>query len=186
MLLDEKELLSAFRNGDESAFAMLYDQYWEHLYLHAFRILKDRHATEDVIQDVFISLWKKHKTLKIRNLNNYLYQATRYQVFRYLRRKGYTEPLTAELEFCLTTDDLQSAIQENELRTWIDREVDKLPPKCREIFLLSRHQLLNNREISSRLAISVKTVENQMTIALRRLRQLYQRLSLYLLFLIFF
>jgi RNA polymerase sigma-70 factor (ECF subfamily) len=169
----DKELVSSISNGNQDAFNMLYSRHWEDLYKYAFVILKDKDACKDVIQDVFIWVWEHRKGLDIQAPRSYLKTAVKYKVANYIRTGNIRESFFEEtIQFNPAQSEPGAAefAEANELNSIIRLTVAHLPVKCREIFRLSREGNLSNREIARQLGISIKTVENQMTIALHRIR----------------
>jgi RNA polymerase sigma-70 factor (ECF subfamily) len=167
---DETQALQRLANGDENALAAIYHRYWKPLYIQAYNILKDRMVCEDIIQEIFLQLWRKRETLNItQTLQGYLSAATRYQVFHYIRKMPKREFLFENLEERITAG-AGLLVEEKDLHEQINEIVSRLPEKCRVIYKLSREEYLPHKEIAARLHISIKTVENQLTIALRRLR----------------
>lgn len=165
---DDRNLLELLQSGDEGALAAIYDRYWSKLYLQAYNIIRDRQTAEDIVQEIIVQLWMKRTVIQIANLNAWLYSAVRYQVFRAVRSGKLPAPVLIEnLHFINDTD---SRLIEKEIQKLLDEGVADLPEKCRQIFSLSRREHLTTKEIATRLGIAPKTVENQLTIALRRLR----------------
>jgi RNA polymerase sigma-70 factor (family 1) len=166
----DQELLGLLREDDKNAFDELYHQYSKRLYIQAFKMLNDEIQSKDVVQEVFLQLWNKRATQQIESLNAYLYAITRFQVFKALRSgKSHVDVFDVEQELPLCRNT-EYAIAEREVSTAFFSGLSDLPQKCRTIFTLSRVECLSNREISLRLSISPKTVENQITIAIRKLR----------------
>ena len=166
----DQELLGLLREDDKNAFDELYHQYAKRLYIQAFKMLNDDIQSKDVVQEVFLQLWNKRATQQIESLNAYLYAITRFQVFKVLRSvKSHVDVFDVEQELPLCRNT-EYAIAEREVSTAFFSGLSDLPEKCRTIFTLSRVECLSNREISLRLSISPKTVENQITIAIRKLR----------------
>lgn len=167
--LDDHDLLDLLRKGEAPAFDTIYQRYWALLYQHAYYILHDKEACGDIIQDVFVWLWQHRQEVKPISLKPYLKAAVRFKIANYIRagkvRDSFFDALQ-ENEGYTIIDDL--AVKE--LKTIIAQAVNTLPEKCREIYRLSRHEHLSNAAISRRLGISEKTVENQMNIALKRIR----------------
>lgn len=179
---EEKSLLERLIQEDRSAFEQIYNNYWSKLYIYAYNILRDRQASEDIVQEVLVSLWLKRKVLEINSLNAFLFTSVRYQVLKYIRSGKVRENFFLEIEQISESTAIE-LITEKNINDMIDIHVTKLPARCREIFLMSRKQHLSNKEIAERLNISSKTVENQITIALRGLRiALGEFFTLYLLF----
>ena len=167
--LTDDQLINRLINGDKRAFHEIYDRYVEELYRYAYHILQDDAACQDAVQELFIWLWDQKSTLRVTRLKAYLTAAIRYRLVREIQVSRRREeilskfPLSQEYE---TTDSLEL----QELQNLIDAMVDTLPPRAREIFCLSRREYLSTKEIATKLSLSEKTVENQLTIALRKIR----------------
>jgi len=168
---DEKEILRRLAEGDQSALTGIYQQFWQPLFLSAYNVIKDKKACEDIIQEIFLQLWLKRESLNVReSLKGYLLAATRYQVFRYIRNTPVRSELYIHLEERMAAPSADLSLLQKDLSRQIEKVVGDLPEKCQQIYRLSREELLSHKEIAERLNISTKTVENQLTIALRRLR----------------
>jgi len=186
---DEALFLRVKENSDEAAFAELYDRHWKRLFQIAFGKVGNRQIGENIVQDLFTNIWKRRKKTVIqKSFASYLNSALRYIIINHYRaikvRKDYAEgESTKVLSNGLTTDKLVSY---NELFQSIQREVDNLPKRCSEIFKMSRFDHMSNREIAETLEISSKTVENQITKAIKLLRyNLKELISLALTFFLF-
>jgi RNA polymerase sigma-70 factor (ECF subfamily) len=167
---DEK-LLQLLANGNDDALAEIYRHFWKPLFISSYNILKDKAACEDIIQDIFMQLWLKRRTLTIKeSLHAYLHSAARYQVFRYIKNNAGREMLFEGLDERLTGPSPENDLQQKEISEIINTVVNTLPEQCRTIYKMSREQQLSHKEIAEQLHISTKTVENQITIALRKLR----------------
>lgn len=167
----EQQLLHRLAQGDETALAAIYQQHWQSLFLSAYSVLKDRKQCEDIIQDIFLQLWLRRADLQIReSLKAYLATATRYQVFRYLRKAAEKKQVLHRLPAEPAIQETEQALLQKDIRHRIEAVVAVLPDKCRQIYRMSREEYLSHKEIAAQLQISTKTVENQLTIALRRLR----------------
>lgn len=169
----DSELLVLLSQDDKAAFDALYSRHWPALYKNAYFILKDQDACKDVVQDIFVWLWEHRKRLAVDSLKSYLKAAVKFKVANYIRseniRKSFFEALTrfASPALLPTAEEIAEI---KEMNAIIQQAISELPIKCREIFKLKREEHLSNKEIARRLSISIKTVESQMTIALRRIR----------------
>jgi len=166
----DQELLELLKNDDNEAFQELYHRYFNRLYRQAFKMLKDDTLSKDIIQEVYLQLWNKRQTQKIDSLNAYLYAITRFQVFKVIRSGKYHEDIFEvehQLPYCRVTEN---NIAEKEVSSAFFSGLSDLPEKCRMIFSMSRVECLSNREIGLKLSLSPKTVENQITIAIRKMR----------------
>jgi RNA polymerase sigma-70 factor (family 1) len=169
---DDGTLVHLLTKGDDTAFTELYDRYWKLLFYVAFKRLKDHVLAEEVVQDVFADIWLRRHSLKIQSAFKYYIAAcAQYQVMAQLarRKKNALVPIAAatdpagftQADHLLLVKDLEEQLQQL---------VASLPEKCRLVYELKRGEGLTNREVADQLGISEKTVENQMTKALGRIR----------------
>lgn len=180
----DQKLLGLIATGDRKAFDELYSRYVEYLYHFAYHILEDSDECQDVIQDVFLWLWDNRQKQKISLVKPYLCAAVKFRLIRSIQQSKRREEILAKQELP-TAFDPGDTVELGELKKIIEDLVQDLPPRAREIFELSRFSYLTNKEIAARLDISEKTVENQMTIALRKLHRglgPYRALLVFLLF----
>jgi len=168
----DEELLELIRQEDRVAFEQIYNRYWSKLYISAYKILRDRQSSEDIVQEVLVQLWLKRSTQQIESLNAYLYTAVRFQVFTTIRKNKVRETLFAEIEELVDFNSAEDNLVVLDITHKLEKSIADLPEKCREIFSLSRKEQLSTKEIAARLGISPKTVENQLTIAFRKLKVL--------------
>lgn len=172
-LYTDLDLVGLLAQDDQLAFEELYTRHWATLYQSAFFILRDKDACMDMVQDVFAWMWEHRHTLQVKSVKAYLKAAVRFKMANYIRSGRVRDSFFQELAN-YTPSTLPPGSEElaeaKELQTIIQHAIVQLPQKCQEIFRLSREERLSNQEIANRLGVSVKTVENQMTIALKRLR----------------
>ena len=177
----EEELLDKLSGGDQKAFDEIYKRHWSSMYRAGRRILKDHDAVMDVLQEVFIWIWKNHEQLSIRSLKPYLHAAVKFKVANYIRDGKIRSSLFEEIENIEEPGALsENSLEVKELQQVIADFTKTLPEKCRQVFLMSRQDQLSNKEIAKELGISVKTVENQMTTALKKLRLSLARMFYFL------
>nr|WP_236059807.1 RNA polymerase sigma-70 factor [Chitinophaga rhizophila] len=166
------ELITMLKRGNIDAFDMLYARHWSAMYQTAFYLLRDQNASMDIVQDIFAWLWEKREQLDIQTVPSYLRTAVRFKVANYIHSGKIREDFYEELSKVTIhpSSGPQELLELNDLKTIIQQAVNGLPDKCREIFLLSRDGQFTNQQIADLLHISVKTVEAQKTIALKRIR----------------
>ncbi|SJZ65945.1 RNA polymerase sigma-70 factor, ECF subfamily [Chitinophaga eiseniae] len=166
------ELISLLKRGDVEAFDLLYSRHWPGMYQAAFYLLRDQNACMDIVQDIFAWLWEKREQLDIQAVPSYLRSAVRFKVANYIRSGKIRDEFYTTLSGLSLpeTPGPQDFLELNDLKAIITQVVNSLPEKCREIFLLSRDGQLTNQQIADLLNISIKTVEAQKTIALKRIR----------------
>lgn len=179
----DQEILTSLAANDARAFDFLYQKFFSKLYAAAYKRLQNRELTEEVIQDLFISLWERRKTLEINTtIEAYLFSSVKYLVIAQYKKNNLFEQYSNTV---LQNDDsnfTEQMVAFDELNEAYQQALQALPERCREIFLMKRTGL-SQREISERLDISEKTVENQMTKALKILREAlsdYTALSIFL------
>ncbi|MEM1321513.1 MAG: RNA polymerase sigma-70 factor [Bacteroidota bacterium] len=155
----------------EEAFRLIYDRYWSKLYQYALNVLADPSVCEDIVQEVFVSLWQKSDRSEIDHLSSYLYQATKFQVFKHLRNGKISQRHLERITVLQTHNDTEEQLVAKELESEMIKLINRLPERCRQIFLLSRFEHRSNQEIALQLGLSVQTVKNQISKALIYLRQ---------------
>jgi len=173
---DEKLLLKALKKGDERAFLFLMDLYNRRLFGYAISLTNDRAMAEDILQNIFLRTWEKRKNLLItKSIQNYLFRSVHNEfVSQY---KKHQSRLQLEQKYFESLKKVALTMDENRMDKIIAKikgEVQNLPPKCKEVFLLSREEGLTNLEISDYLDISIKTVETHLTKAFKILRKKFR------------
>lgn len=163
-------LFDDIRNGNEEAFNKAFDLYYSRLCFFADKILHDFDLSRSTAQQVFVDLWIKRDKLVVTSLQSYLYHSVQNSALDVLKRKKVESRYLATLDKS-ETEEMKDLMDEAELADRINKAIQKLPEKCREIFLLCRFEELKYAEIAEKLNISVKTVEMQITIALKKLRK---------------
>ena len=164
------DLLQKIVQGNEESFTEAFDHFYPGLCFYANKFLHDPDEARSLVQQVFVDLWIKRDKLFIEvSTKAYLFTTVRNYALDFLKHKIVeTKYLRDEQMESVTID--RDLIEEAELNAKINSAIEALPEKCREIFLLSRFEELRYSEISKRLEISIKTVEMQMGIALKKLR----------------
>lgn len=170
--MDTPDLFKRIQNGDELAFERLFRLFYERLCNYALAMLNDRDEAEEVVQDIFVSIWQKRESLVITTgIKPYLYRAVYNRCINSIRHEQVKQQHKA-VQLAAAEQYAQPArhLEQKELQDRISDALSHLPPECGRIFRLSRHEQLTYKEIADLLEISVKTVENQMGKALRILR----------------
>ncbi|WP_339712663.1 RNA polymerase sigma-70 factor [uncultured Kriegella sp.] len=167
---EDSKLLIGLQNSDNNSFRAIYDKYSEDLFSYAMKVINNRTVCEDIIQDIFIALWSKRENTKISALKPYLFQAVKYQIFNHFRNTKFSNEDLTRLNIIDVSMNVSQKLEYSELETRIRNHVDKLPHRCRQIFVLSRYQHKSNKEIAKELDISVQAVKNQISKALAFLR----------------
>lgn len=166
---DDVSLIDLLQDSDRSAFSEIYSRYSSLLYHYAYNILEDEDECLDAIQDIFVWLWLNRQKLQISCLKAYLLAAVKYKLVRVIRTSKRRSEILSRKTIVphIFIDD---SIEVKELKTVINDFVKTLPQRAKEIYLLSREQYMSNKEIAAQLGITEKTVENQMTLTLKKLK----------------
>lgn len=164
--------MGSTRKAELEHFEELFNANYKALCNLAFRMLKDKNASEDVVQEVFMKVWNNRKQLNIKvSEKAYLYRSVYNSSLDYLDKWKRLRP-SEDISFTGKEPSVtERRMEEDELEALLNRALDKLPPKCHAIFCLSRYDGMKHREIAEHLGISIKTVEAQIAIALDRLKQ---------------
>lgn len=161
--LEDKELLVMIGQGDQEAFATLYKSYWLDLYDNAYKRLQNKKQAEDIVQEVFLSLWQNRAKLNIDNLPAYLHTAVKYKIFNFVQRnhfhQTFFEPFN-ELSLCFKGTD--HALIEKDLHNLFIAYINTLNDRKKAIFRLHFIENLSTKEIADQLDIPRKTVQNQL------------------------
>ncbi len=162
-------LFERIKKSDEKAFETLFRTYYPFLCQYATQLLREPSEAEEIVQELFVRLWERRKEINIEtSVKNYLFRAVKNSCLNYLRHaKIKSNYIPSEENFYVDEEyDFQA-----ELIKKIEESIASLPDKRREIFRLSRQEGLKYKEIAAKLNVSVKTVETQMGIAIKSLRQ---------------
>jgi len=174
---DDREIVAAVRRGSEAAFFVLFRAHYEVLCRFAYRFVRSRAIAEELVSDVFLRIWTQRSRWDVHgSARAYLYGATRNLAIDWLRRERVErrslDHTTRELlgARAASSDDADARLAAEELTAAMQRAVDELPPRPRQVFLLRWQRQLTNGEIAAALGIAVKTVEMHMTRAFDALR----------------
>ena len=169
----DESLLELFRNQPEQAIEILFREYYPDVCRAVMRIIPDAAIAEDIAQDVFFELWRKRNILNINaSFGAYLRRAARNKSLNYIRDRKINPEGEDQLPHRSEAQtDANRKLEVQDLQNSIDQAINDLPERCRQIFSLSRYEDLSYQEIADQLGISIKTVENQISKALRLLRE---------------
>ena len=170
---NDSQILEAIKRDDNGAYEIVFREYYRPMAAYAFRFLNNLPEAENIVQEVFLRLWQKRREIMITSsLQNYLFRSVKNQCINHIEHEkiktGYQD---------MVINHETNRVEYNEfflefgLKKKIETAIAALPEKRQEIFRLAREDGLKYREIADRLEISVKTVETQMTLALKQLRE---------------
>jgi RNA polymerase sigma-70 factor (family 1) len=173
-ILNDKELIDLLQVDDEHAFTEIYNRYWKKLFAIAVNKLRDLNEAEEIVQDIFVSLWKRRNMLEITDtLSAYLAVSVKYRVIKILHKQNTRQKYIDHSEKALNSlydDSTQQWIEFGELKNQLALFVADLPDKCRLVYQLSRESGFSHKRIALELGISEKTVEAHLSKAIKKLR----------------
>ncbi len=171
--MTDSDLLARLRQGDHTAFDALFRQWYELVVRSANRVLHEPQVAEELAQDVFLELWRRRDQLPAgSSIPGYLMQAVRNRALNHLRHLQVQKKSQLFVEaLSEPAEQADADAQANELAQAIGDAIADLPPRTREVFLMSRERNLKYSEIAEQLGVSVKAVEANMSRALRQLRE---------------
>ncbi|MCG3167399.1 MAG: ECF RNA polymerase sigma factor SigE [Bacteroidia bacterium] len=170
----EINVIALIKQGDERVFEQVFREHYKALCGYATRFLKEKEGAEEIVQDIFFKLWEKRETLEINSsLKSYLFRAVHNRCLNTVRHIDIRENYKADNEARIKAEEENITEQFNrfELQQQIQKAIDALPEQRQKIFKLSRLQGLKYREIAEQMQLSEKTVEAQMSKALKSLRE---------------
>lgn len=177
---NDQQLLDLIREQqNHEAFEVLYQRHFNAVFRYIFKVTQNREATEDMVQNIFFSLWKNVPNISYPTLLPYLFGAARNQIAKEIRKNKWNKEQLGFIENLKGICSTDEYLEEKDTRNLIENAVHRLPLKCRNVFELSRFSYLSNKQIARKLGISVFTVENHIKKALYHLRQ---SLELFILF----
>ena len=175
----DSELVVLLKNRDHAAFSEIYNRYAVLIFYKINQMIRDEEASKDLIQDLFVALWDKPELIQeTNNLSGYLYVIGRNRVLKFIQRnKLKNDHISCLAKYAseVSLETLQN-LDERELKTIVQREIDNLPAKMKVIFEMSRRDDLSHAEIAKKLGLSDQTVKKQINNALKVLRA---KLSVY-------
>lgn len=175
----DQEMILMLQRNDEEGVWQIFDNYWESLFLVAFNIVNDRFLAEDIVQETIIAVWDKRTELSIQHsLKAYLFASVRYASYKEWKRVLLRKSDSLDNLEVVENHSPFDTLVYNDLKLQINEVVNELPARCKEVYLLSREDQLSHKEIAQKMNISTKTVESQLTKALRILRISLSNVSL--------
>ncbi|RAJ08307.1 RNA polymerase sigma-70 factor (ECF subfamily) [Chitinophaga skermanii] len=171
--------LHRLKEGDFKVFEMIFNTYWEDLYVYAAKVMDSQADAQDIVQDLFASIWERRETLAVQtDIKYYLFAAARKLILRKFRDEGLKEK---HLEKFVAYSELRSVlshikVEDKDLLQHFHHDLQQLPEKERQVFEMYHFQELSIREIADRSGTAEQTVRNQLGNAYRKARPLLHRL----------
>lgn len=168
----DAELMESLKRDDATAFKVLYDRYWEGLYLKACRRV-DKDEAKDMVQEVMTTLWRRRNEIAVHEdgkIGRYLHTAVKYRIISHyahtsveIRNSGLFEVLSGQV--------FNNVLETKELNELLEKEISRLPSRMQQIFRMSREDDFSITDIAGKLNLSEQTIKNQLTEALKRIRE---------------
>lgn len=168
--ITDQNLVESIKNSNQGVFELVFNFYYSGLVVYADQIIKNTDVSEDIVQSVFMKLWEFRETTDIHSFRSYFIQCVKNRCIDHLRNqqvKNRFDNRPPEAVQLVMDEDLWTKTELTEL---IEKSIESLPPRCREIFRMSRYENLKIAEIADQLKISKRTVETQISKALKILR----------------
>lgn len=167
---DDEELFRQFQEGSWKAFKILFEAYSEQLYLYAAGFLGDREEARDIVQDAFVYLWENRKKITYTgSLYSYLLRSVKNSCIDYKMHEKVKEKYIREMEYLQDeAEEVSDNFEESYKR--LQKVIDSLPPKCKEIFVLGCVEGYSYKEVATRLGVSVNTVKTQIKLAYKKVK----------------
>ena len=169
---NEESLFALIREGDKEAFAELFNRYWRKAFLIAYQKLNDRQATDEIVQELFITLWNKRSSLTIHNFSSYLYASIKNKCLNYIESKIIERKHWEHYRQFIPKSDpvTEKMVSYETLLEAINTSMESLPKKTRRVFQLNRLEGRSVSEIADVLNLSEKAIEYHLTRSLKHLR----------------
>lgn len=174
------ELFELIKLGDQKALELLFTIYFPRLNDFARKVVKDDVISQDIVQEVFVKIWEKKHQIEIINLDAFLFRLVRNRCIDYIKHLKVENNRMQEIHILSKYEELYRIdfigdepyiLIEKELKQKIEKTIESLPERCREVFILSRMNGLKNKEIAEKLQINIKNVERHLSRAMQAFRE---------------
>ena len=166
--LNNSKLLDPVENDEDKRFEVIFCRYWEKLYAFSFKMTSDQELSKNIVQNIFIDFWERRNKIQIDNIEAYLFQSVKFQVFNdYRDRKMNREVLQDKFDDYILDNQ---EIADHDLLNRLEKSLDKLPEKRGVILRMNKIQNLPVEEIALQLNLSKQTVKNQLSQAFKQLK----------------
>jgi RNA polymerase sigma-70 factor (ECF subfamily) len=168
----DKNIVAGLKNGDHHAFEYFFKKYSKRVYGFAFKMLNNKHESENMVQVIFMKLWENREFLDENlSLKSYLFQITRNTVTNLLKRKIHHQVYLDYMKGSESCNNMDDEIEYQELNKEIENSIEGLPERRKAMFLMSRYENMSYKEIAAKLNVSVNTVDTQIRHALKYLKE---------------
>ena len=167
----DSQLLDLLKNSDDNAFSEIYNRYWKKMLLIAWNHMQQKDKAEDIVHEIFLSLWERKDNVEILNLSGFLATGVKFSIFKHYQQER-RRSLLAKTNYAF--NELVNEEEEWDalfLKHYIDGLIEELPEKCRLTFLYKRDEALSNAEIAQKMNISEKGVEANLSQARQKIKE---------------
>lgn len=167
-----KLLLMQLSRGNALAFSKLFDLYWEEMFIKATTIIGQESVAKDIVQDTWVKIWEHRKNTRIENFEGYIFTALRNNCYKYFRDKKFNANHLSIIESLHLTSEpeIKKQYDLDHTLNQIVTAMNGLPKRSKQVFELSRFKHYSNDEIAKELGISKRSVENQISLAVKSLK----------------
>jgi len=170
----ENDIQTSLSEIDHSTFEMLFQTYWKRMYAYALKTT-DEHDAQEIVQEIFKSLWERRKSLSLLDAERYLLRSVKLKSLEYIRNKATRDRHHNVILKQSSNSYEDSQVNFNELKVRINNIIDTLPKQCKNVFKMSREQGLTNKEIAQNLFITERAVEYHISKALMIFRTYFNK-----------
>lgn len=175
----DETLISILQDGDLSAFGELYNRYWKFLIAKAFDRLKSKEDAEEIVQELFIKIWRRRERIDLQfSFKTYIFAALRYEIMHFIAKQQYRKDDisidSADYQEFWAQEEEFHSLEMKELEHQVNQIIDNLPEKCQIIFKMSRNDGMSAKKIAEVLSLSTRTVETQIGKAIRVLKKSFK------------
>ena len=182
----EDFLTHQFKTGSVDAYKTIFNLYYKPLCSFARKYVLDLPIAEDIIQELFVRFWEQRNEIQLTtSIKFYFFQSARNECLNYLKHQGVKEKYRAHILNVSTDDFFHDKLEEEDINQLIYQTIQSLPPRCKQIFELSRFEGKSFEEIAQELSISRNTIKNQLVNALKQIRRVLEKNEILFLFFIF-
>lgn len=173
-------LFDQIKSGDQKALELLFSIYFPRLNDFARKVIRDNVLSQDIVQEIFVKVWEKRAEIESINLEAFLFRLVRNRCIDYIKHLKVVNNRMQEIQLSSKYEELYRidfvgnepyVLIEQELKLRIEKTIQSLPERCREVFILSRLNGLKNKEIAEKLNISIKNVERHLSRAMQSFRE---------------
>lgn len=170
----DQELVVFLRQGEDRAFMEIYERYQALLFAYAYRKLQDKEEAQDVVQEIFITLWEKRDNFVLKtHLSGFLYKSVLNRVLDIWKHQRVVQQHVEAHQLTIDVDSVETdyLVREKDILALIEKEIAAMPPRMREVYHLKHREYLSTKAIATQLGISENTVSNQLKNASAHLKQ---------------